>query len=161
MNNVISYNKFDKYFFLNIYTNMKFKFSKINDFLPEFNGSNWLIRIPLSIVFIQQGFSKLPIDLTTAESYGLNIMIWKIVIFSEIFSGIGLLLGGIFKKLAFISIIGDLLTRFCGATIAGIITGVILISKHNSFLDIILYDQFHLMLCCGGLFFFFRGNRVR
>ena len=140
---------------------MKFTISKINNLLPQFNGSNWVIRIPLSIVFFQQGLSKLPVDSTSAESYVLNIIIWKVVIFSEIFSGFGLLLGGILKQMAFISIIGDLLTRFCGAIIAGIITGVILISNHDSILDIILYDQFHLMLCCGGLFFFFRGNRVR
>ena len=32
----------------------------ISEKFPEFNGANWLIRIPLAIVFIQQGFDKIP-----------------------------------------------------------------------------------------------------
>ena len=136
-------------------------FSKLNKFMPEFNGSNWLIRIPLSIVFIQQGLSKLPFDAMTAESYGLNIILWILVIIAELFAGIGLLFGGILKIIGFMSTIGDFLTRFCGAIIVGVITGVILINKPESIFEVILYDQFHLMLYCGGMFFFLRGNRVR
>ena len=30
-----------------------------------------------------------------------------------------------------------------------------------NFLEVILYDHIHLMLCCGGLFFALRGNRAK
>ena len=55
---------------------------KINQKLPDFKGSNWLIRIPLAIVFIQQGFSKIPLDVTEAGVYNLPLHVWLIVIIS-------------------------------------------------------------------------------
>ena len=39
---------------------------KINEYLP-----GWLLRLPLAIVFIQQGLSKLPITLEDAQSLSL------------------------------------------------------------------------------------------
>ena len=48
----------------------KFKMSlrKILKKIPDFKGANFLIRAPLSIVFILQGLSKLPLDISDAES---------------------------------------------------------------------------------------------
>ena len=37
--------------------------------LPAFKFSYWLLRIPLSIVFIQQGLSKFPVKLEDAQAY--------------------------------------------------------------------------------------------
>ena len=39
-------------------------------------------------------------------------------------------------------------------------TGIILMQEPESFLDVLLYDNLHIMLYCGGLFFALRGNRV-
>ena len=55
---------------------------------------------------------------------------------------------------------GGLITRFCGIVICGIMTGIILMQEPESLLDVLLYDNFHVMLYCGGLFFALRGNRV-
>ena len=55
---------------------------------------------------------------------------------------------------------GDLLTRFCGITICSIMTGVIWVGEPASFWDVILYDNFHVLLWVGGLFFALRGNRT-
>ena len=127
--------------------------------IPDFTGANFLIRAPLSIVFILQGLTKLPLDLIEAEAYGLPMTVWFFVAYGEMFAGIGLLIGGLLvtEKL---NSYGGLITRFCGIVICGIMTGVILMQEPDSFIDVLLYDNFHVMLYCGGLFFALRGNRV-
>ena len=134
---------------------------KINPKLPEFKGSNWLIRIPLAIVFIQQGFSKIPFDPSTAEAYGLPLIIWFLVIVSELLAGFGLVFGGIFRSAGITSLVGDLLTRFSGTIMVCVISGVIIVSNPDSFVEVLLYDHIHVVLFCGGLFFALRGNRVK
>mgnify|MGYP000198832747 FL=1 len=140
---------------------IKFLSNKFIPNFPEFNGSNWLIRFPLAIIFIQQGLDKLPFNSSAAEIYGLSPLVWIMVIVSELLAGIGLLFGGVLRLFGFLVWFGDLLTRFSGSIIVAIILGVIIISKPDSLLEIILYDHIHVMLCCGGLFFALRGNRVK
>ena len=125
--------------------------------IPEFCMSHWLFRIPLAIVFLQQGFSKLPVTIEGAESFDLPYIVWWFAAYGEIGAGIGLLVGGLafkFKELF------DLLTRFSGITICSIMTGVIWVGQPDSFWDVILYDNFHVLLWVGGLFFALRGNRT-
>ena len=55
---------------------------------------------------------------------------------------------------------GDVLTRFCGITICSIMTGVIWVGEPASLMDVILYDNLHVLLWVGGLFFALRGNRT-
>ena len=129
--------------------------------IPEFCMSHWLLRIPLIIVFIQQGVSKYPVNLEDAQSYDLPFLVWWFVVYGELGSGFGLLVGGILQVLDNkLSIIGDMITRFSGFTIGSIMTGVIWIGKPKSFLDVILYDNFHVILWFGGLYFALRGNRI-
>ena len=145
------------YITLMIYTKLK----KINQKFPEFKGANWLIRIPLAIIFIQQGLDKLPFDPSTAEAYELPLSVWFMVIISELLAGFGLLFGGILQSLKILNLIGDFLTRFSGTIMVCIITGVIILSDPESFIEILLYDHIHVMLYCGGLFFALRGNRAK
>ena len=135
----------------------------IKDFvnkIPEFCMSHWLLRIPLAIVFLQQGFAKWPIDIDTAESFGLTLLVWTFVVLGEIGAGIGLLFGGLIVNIKRFREIGDLITRFSGITVASIMTGVIWIGEPESFTDVILYDNFHVLLWVGGMFFALRGNRT-
>ena len=134
---------------------------KISKKFPDFNGSNWLLRIPLAIVFIQMGLSKFPISLDDANSFGLPMSIWLFVAFGELFSGLGLLVGGLFNFSRFFIFMGDLITRFSGIVIVGIMTGVIFITQPTSLIDILINDNFHVMLYTGGLFFALRGSRVK
>ena len=127
--------------------------------IPEFCMSHWLLRIPLAIIFLQQGISKWPIDIETAQSYDLPLVVWAFVTLGEIGAGIGLLVGGLFPK-KFLWELGDLITRFSGITICSIMTGVIWIGQPESFMDVLLYDNFHVLLWVGGLFFALRGNRT-
>ena len=127
--------------------------------IPEFKGANWLIRIPLAIVFILQGLQKLPVSIEDAEAFGLPMSVWFFVAWGELFAGIGLLVGGL--TIALKDGVGDVITRFSGIVICGIMTGVILIGEPASIVDVLLYDNLHVMLYCGGLFFALRGNRVK
>ena len=126
--------------------------------IPEFKGANWLIRVPLGIVFILQGLQKLPVNIEDADAFGLPMSVWFFVAWGELFAGIGLLLGGM--TIALKPGVGDAITRFSGIVICGIMTGVILILEPPSLSYVLLYENFHVMLYCGGLFFALRGNRT-
>lgn len=131
--------------------------------IPEFCMSHWLIRIPLAIVFLQQGIDKLPFDPELAADMGLPAIVWFFVTYGEIGAGLGLLVGGAMLTRFFNEFIrdaGDLLTRFSGITICSIMTGVIWMAEPESLMDVLLYDQFHVFLWVGGLFFALRGGRT-
>ncbi len=133
---------------------------KLINKIPEFCMSHWLLRIPLAIVFLQQGISKLPFSIEDAEAFDLPGLVWWFVIFGEIGAGAGLLVGGVLATWKSLKDYGDILTRFCGITICSIMTGVIWTGQPDSFWDVILYDNFHVLLWVGGLFFALRGNRA-
>jgi putative oxidoreductase len=132
---------------------------KIVHKIPEFCMSHWLFRIPLAIVFLQQGLSKLPFSIEDAEAFELPALVWWFVIYGEIGAGLGLLVGGaiIWQKFKEIN---DIITRFSGITICSIMTGVIWVGQPDSFMDVLLYDNLHVLLWVGGLYFALRGNRT-
>lgn len=127
--------------------------------IPEFCMSHWLIRIPLIVVFLQQGISKLPFTVEDAEAMDLPALVWWFVVYGEIGAGIGLAVGGvvIWKALKELQ---DLITRFSGIVICSIMTGVIWTLQPENLWEFLLYDPFHVMLWVGGLFFALRGNRT-
>ena len=77
----------------------------------------------------------------------------------EVGAGIGLLIGGLMMY-SWWSWIGDLLTRFSGFVIGCIMTGVIWVGQPDSFMDVILYDNLHVLLWVGGLYFALRGHKT-
>ena len=117
---------------------------------------DWLLRVPLAIVFLQQGISKLPISAEEASGYELPMLVWTFVVLGEIGAGIGLIAGGLIQKLW--SWIADMITRFSGFVIGSIATGVIWIGQPESLIDVLLYDNLHVFLWAGGLFFALKGN---
>ena len=64
---------------------------KLIENLPEFCMSHWLLRIPLAIVFVHQGYMKMPVDADEASSYDLSVLVWWVVTYGEFLSGLGLL----------------------------------------------------------------------
>ena len=120
---------------------------------------DWLLRVPLAIVFLQQGISKLPISAEEASGYELPMLVWTFVVLGEIGAGIGLIVGGLIQKLW--SWIADMVTRFSGFVIGSIATGVIWIGQPESLIDVLLYDNLHVFLWVGGLFFAMKGNDKR
>ena len=135
------------------------KIEQFSSSIPEFCTSHWLLRVPLAIIFIQQGLMKLPIDASEAESYGLSVLVWWVVALGELGAGTGLLIGGLLNN-SLTKWLGDIVTRFSGFTIGCITTGVIWIGEPESFLDVLLYDNLHVLMWVGGLYFALRGNRV-
>ena len=136
---------------------MKNIFKKINQSIPDFCLSHWLFRIPLAIVFIQQGLSKLPVTIEEASSFDLPYLVWWFVAYGELGGGLGLIAGGVIAR--WWEEIGDLVTRFSGITICSIMTGVIWIGQPENVMEVLLYDNLHLFLWVGGLYFALRGNR--
>ena len=131
--------------------------------IPNFYQSHWLLRVPLAIVFIQQGWWKMPIDIAEAESYGLSYLTWWVVTYGEFLAGVGLLIGGILNRMWMYDMpdwVGDMVTRFSGITMCCIMTGVIWIGDPESLLDVLFYDNLHVLLWVGGLYFALRGNKV-
>ena len=132
-------------------------FKKINQSIPDFCLSHWLFRIPLAIVFIQQGLSKIPVTIEEASSFDLPYLVWWFVAYGELGGGLGLIAGGVVAR--WWEEIGDLVTRFSGITICSIMTGVIWIGQPENVMDVLLYDNLHVFLWVGGLYFALRGNR--
>ena len=133
----------------------------ITNKIPEFCMSHWLIRIPLIVVFLQQGLAKWPIDAETAASFELTLLVWTFVVLGEIGAGAGLIVGGLLSHTkGLLKELGDLITRFSGITMASIMTGVIWMSEPESFTYVLLYDNFHVLLWVGGMYFALRGNRT-
>ncbi len=123
--------------------------------------ATFLLRIPLSVMFLQQGLSKFPVNEVTAEAFGLPFIVWWFVAYGEVGSAIGLIVGGIFGIIftkGIVSSLADLLTRFSGITMTCVVTGVIWIMMPSSFMDVILTDYLHVSLYVGGLYFALRGN---
>ena len=71
-----------------------------------------------------------------------------------------MLVGGLIIHQKYFKELGDLITRFSGITIASIMTGVIWTMEPESFWDVLLYDNFHVLLWVGGMYFALRGNRT-
>jgi len=132
--------------------------------LPEFSWSHFLLRMPLAIVFISQGLILLPFDSAEGQRIGVGAASWWIMSYGELLAGIGLLVGGlaslpIVRHIPMIDELGDAITRFSGVTMCCIATGIIwIVAKPPSLLDVLLYDNFHLFLWVGGLYFALRGN---
>mgnify|MGYP004320124669 FL=1 len=106
-------------------------------------------------MFLQQGFSKLPI--TDENPYGLPLIVWWFVTHGEIGAGIGIIVGGILGLKYFIGL-GDIITRFSGITMACIATGVIWISYPADLITVLLYDYLHVSLYFTGIYFALAGN---
>jgi len=132
--------------------------------LPDFDWSHILLRIPLALVFITQGLSKMPFDPAVGAGFGLPPLVWFFVCFGELAAGVGLLAGGLatlprIRDNHIVAVLGDMLTRFSGIVMSCIATGVIwTVIKPESLLAFIVTDYLHFSLWAGGLYFALRGN---
>lgn len=135
--------------------------------LPEFALSHILLRIPLAVMFIQQGLSKFPFDPAAGAAFGLPAIVWWVVAYGEVAAGVGLLAGAAatmprLRDNHWVAILGDMLTRFCGITMCCITTGVIWsVLKPTGVLSFITSDYLHFSLWAGGLYFALSGNLSR
>lgn len=131
---------------------------KLVNKIPEFCMTHWLLRIPLIVVFLQQGLSKWPIDVNDSP-VELTLLVWTFVVLGELGGAIGLIVGGMLDYVKKLKEFGDIITRFSGITMASIMTGVIWTGEPESFTDVLLYDNLHVLLWVGCMYFALRGNR--
>ena len=127
--------------------------------IPEFCMTHWLLRIPIIVVFFQQGMNKWPINLEDSP-VELTLLVWSFVVLGELGAAAGLLVGGMADYIKRTKEFGDVITRFSGITIASIMTGVIWTGEPESLSDVLLYDNLHVLLWVGGMYFALRGNRT-
>ena len=127
--------------------------------IPEFCMTHWLLRIPLIVVFFQQGMNKWPINIEDSP-VELTLLVWTFVVLGELGAAAGLLVGGMADYIKRTKEFGDVITRFSGITIASIMTGVIWTGEPESFWDVLWYDNLHVPLWVGGMYFALRGNRT-
>lgn len=132
--------------------------------LPDISFSHILLRIPLSLLFINQGLSKFPFDPAVGGGMGISALVWWFVCYGEVAAGLGLLLGGLatipkIKDITFFAVMGDMVTRFSGIVMCSVTTGIIwTVLKPESLLTFMLTDYMHFSLWTGGLYFGLRGN---
>lgn len=132
--------------------------------LPDLSLSHLLLRIPLALLFINQGLSKFPFDAAVGQGMGIPALVWFFVCYGEVASGLGLLIGGLatfprIRNIPTVALLGDLLTRFSGIVMCCVATGVIwVVIKPESLITFMSTDYMHFSLWAGGLYFGLRGN---
>lgn len=117
--------------------------------IPTFRSSDWLLRLPLAAIMIQQGLLKFPIA-EQAGFYGLPVVLMAFAAFADIAGSLAILLGGLIRN----NWMSDALTRLGGLAIAGVVGGVIWVIYWGPFNG----WQFQSLLFALGAFFAFRGN---
>lgn len=115
--------------------------------LPRTRHADWLLRVPLAMVLFQYGFDKFPLSADVAAGWGLPLFLWALAGVGEIAVAALLLLGGFWRNRA-----GEVMTRLAGAGAAVIVAGVIAVAYRAPPLDLLMFNQFHILLLGAGLY---------
>jgi putative oxidoreductase len=121
--------------------------------LPRVSFADWLIRLPLAGILLQNGVDKFPLDPGMAEGFGVPYALWVMAALGEVAVAVLLVAGGLLR-----GSLGDLVTRVAGAGAAAIVAGVIYVAYWAPPLDLLMFNQFHLILMALGMFFALHGN---
>lgn len=121
--------------------------------LPRASFAHWLVRLPLAGVLLQYGLDKFPLSPEAAEGFGVPYPLWILAAVGEVAVAVLLVAGGLLR-----GGLGDLATRLAGAGAAVIVAGVLYVVYWAPPLDLLLYNQFHMMLLAAGLYFALAGN---
>ena len=144
---------------------------KINNFFNKVTSPldyfvKLLVQFCLGISFFLHGYGKIPIsqgfiDFLSSKGVPLSIISAHIVAWAEIFSGLGLIIGGILSLRS--STLGNLITRFSALTIVIVMINALFIGHSHWSIFIgeqraILFASEQLFLLVLGLFFLIKGN---
>ena len=122
-------------------------FSKVEFLAP------WLIRFGLGIAFALHGLNKFPLPPQGLSNF-LGSSLASFVAISELAAGIILIAGGFIK-----SSVGNLATRFAGATIVIIMINAFALAHRDWFITVKLFTSEQIFLFLIGLYFLLKGNR--
>lgn len=115
--------------------------------LPQTHHADWLLRLPLALVLLQYGFDKFPLSADVAAGWGVPLFLWALAGLAEIVVALMLLAGGMLRGQP-----GVLVTRLAGAGAALITAGVIVVAYWAPPLDLLMFNQFHILLLGAGLY---------
>lgn len=115
--------------------------ARMAHFLPSTAHAHWLLRLPLALVLLQYGFDKFPLSADMAAGWGLPLWLWALAGIGEVAFGLLLIASGLMKGQ-----IGDVVTRVSALVSAVIIAGVIVVAYWAPPLDLLLFNQFHILL---------------
>jgi putative oxidoreductase len=121
--------------------------------LPQSRYAHWFLRLPLAAVALQQGAMKFPLSADAAAGFGLPLALWALAALGEIAVGVMLLVGGLLRRG-----LGDLITRLAGAGLAVIVAGVIYVAYWAPPLDLLMFNQFQLLLLGAALYLALVGD---
>ena len=122
-------------------------FSKIEFLAP------WLIRFGLGIAFALHGLGKFPLPPQGLSNF-LGSSLASFVAISELGAGLILIASGFIR-----GPIGNLATRFAGATIVVIMINVFVLAHGDWFITSKLFTSEQIFLFLIGLYFLLKGNR--
>jgi uncharacterized membrane protein YphA (DoxX/SURF4 family) len=122
-------------------------FERTERALPHARYADWLLRIPLAVVLLQQGFDKVPLSADMAAGFGVPFFLWGLAAFGEIAVGAALIGSGFLRNP-----MGELITRLAGLGAALIVAGVLYVAYWAPPVELLLYNQFHVLLLAAGLY---------
>ncbi|MCC1480321.1 hypothetical protein [Roseibaca sp. Y0-43] len=122
-------------------------FERTERALPHARYADWLLRIPLAVVLLQQGFDKVPLSADMAAGFGVPFFLWGLAAFGEIAVGAALIVSGFLRNP-----MGELITRLAGLGAALIVAGVLYVAYWAPPVELLLYNQFHVLLLAAGLY---------
>ena len=113
----------------------------------------WLIRFGLGIAFALHGLGKFPLPPQGLSNF-LGSSLASLVAISELGAGLILISGGFIK-----GPIGNLATRFAGATVVIIMINAFALAHGDWFITVKLFTSEQIFLFLIGLYFLLKGNR--
>lgn len=130
-------------------------FSRIDRRMPRFGMGQWMLRVPLAAILVNQGLSKVYGGVAAnADALGIPLWAFGLATFTDFAAPAALILGGliaVFER----HWAADLLTRLGGFAIAASTIAVIAVVYGGGHW---LGWQFQMLITAGGLFFLIRGN---
>ena len=113
----------------------------------------WLLRLGLGVSFIFHGYGKFPLPPQGLSNF-LGSSLASLVAISELGAGLILISGGFIK-----GPIGNLATRFAGATVVIIMINAFVLAHGDWFITVKLFTSEQIFLFLIGLYFLLKGNR--
>lgn len=124
------------------------------DLWPQTRHADWLLRLPLAAVMLQYGLEKFPLSADAAAGWGLPFWAWALAGVGELTVAVLLIASGILAAVS-TSTIATLLTRLTGFAAAIIVAGVIVVAYWAPPLDLLMFNQFHILLLGASLYLAF------
>ena len=130
---------------------------KINSFFSNIDAlAPLILRFGIGIAFIIHGVKKFPLPPQgLIEYFGLSPLLASTVAFSELLTGLVLIISGFIKNP-----FGNILTRLSGLNITILMITILVFAHKDWFFTSKLFTSEQIFLLIGGIYFLIKGNRT-